>query len=221
MASTVEDMIDDILKREGGYVWHRNDRGGPTNFGVTLATLRRWRSDLTLTAADVKALTRDEAREIYRQDYFSGPGIDRLPQSLQPQLFDMAVNHGPAKAVELLQETVVDLGPSYIAVDGVVGPNTIRACRRAVKFHGSNAVNNALARRRVRFYEAIVHARPSQRVFLKGWLRRAREFVREVPQRVQRAAATPKRRPEKAPAPKTDARGPLARIRDRLRQVFS
>ena len=102
MADTVEDMIDDILRREGGYVNHRADRGGPTNYGVTLGTLRRWRGDPTLTAADVKALTREEAREIYRADYFTGPGIDRLPPPLHPQTFDMAVNTGPAKAVELL-----------------------------------------------------------------------------------------------------------------------
>ena len=103
MAKNVEKMINDILVREGGYVWHRNDRGGPTNHSVTLATLRRWRGDPELTAADVRALTKDEARRIYRRDYLEAPGIDRLPACLQPQLFDMSINHGPSKAVQLLQ----------------------------------------------------------------------------------------------------------------------
>jgi len=217
MAATVEDMIDNILRREGGYVWHEADRGGPTNFGVTLATLRRWRGDPTLTAADVRALTRDEAREIYRSDYLGEPGIDRLPQSLQLQLFDMSINHGPSKVVQLLQEVLDALGTHVVAVDGAIGPQTVNAAYRSVRKRSEVEVNNAVARRQVRFYEAIVDSRPSQRVFLKGWLRRAREFVRELPQRVQRAIATPKRRPD----PKPEPRGPLARIRDRLRQVFS
>ena len=35
MSRSIEQMIDDVIRREGGYVDHPRDRGGPTNFGIT------------------------------------------------------------------------------------------------------------------------------------------------------------------------------------------
>jgi hypothetical protein len=69
---TPDEMIDDILAREGGFVNHPADRGGPTNFGVTQATLASWRGR-EATIDDVRSLTIDEARDIYRTKYYVGP----------------------------------------------------------------------------------------------------------------------------------------------------
>ena len=41
--NAIEQILDDILRREGGYVNHPADRGGPTNFGITAQTLGNWR----------------------------------------------------------------------------------------------------------------------------------------------------------------------------------
>ena len=61
------------LKYEGGFVDHPADPGGATNLGVTRATLARWRRS-PVSTADVKALTRDEAGEIYRRFYWRSGG---------------------------------------------------------------------------------------------------------------------------------------------------
>ena len=53
--ANVADLIDDILRREGGYVNHPADKGGPTNFGITQDTLSRYIGRQALIS-DVKNL---------------------------------------------------------------------------------------------------------------------------------------------------------------------
>ena len=64
---SVDEMIDDILRREGGYVNHPADRGGPTNYGITQKTLSRYIGRAALTS-EVKNLSEDVAREHIRID---------------------------------------------------------------------------------------------------------------------------------------------------------
>lgn len=76
---SVEELTDQIISREGGYVNDPDDPGGATKYGITLAALARWRRARgvagTVTPATVAALGRDEARTIYLEDYFRRPGI--------------------------------------------------------------------------------------------------------------------------------------------------
>ena len=174
----INTMIDDVLWREGGYVNHPADKGGPTNYGITQATLTVCRGR-PVTAEDVRMLPVDEARAIYRARYYLDPKIDTLPSRIQPQLFDMAVNHGPKAAVRMLQETLNAEGYGPLAQDGAVGPLTRTAAETAAGSMGGQ-LNNALVDMRISFYLGIVSRNPTQKVFLKGWLRRAEEFREEV-----------------------------------------
>lgn len=174
-AADVARMIDDILRREGGFVDHPNDRGGPTKFGITQRTLAASRGR-AVARQEVADLDVDEAREIYRSRYFSGPQLDRLPASLQPLLFDMSINHGPGTAIRLLQEVLNQAG-HRCEIDGGIGDETL-ACARAASDALGDALVNRLADRRVAFYKAIVAGDASQGVFLRGWLARAEEFRR-------------------------------------------
>jgi len=72
----VESLIDDIIRREGGFVNHPADRGGPTKYGITAKTLGNWRQLGWLATSDeVATLTESEAREIYRHRYILAPGF--------------------------------------------------------------------------------------------------------------------------------------------------
>lgn len=166
VSPTVEEMIDDIIRREGGYVDHPVDRGGPTKYGITQATLSAWLGRQA-SVEDVKRMTEITAREIYLENYYRKPHIDQLPPVLQPFMLDSAVNHGPRKAVQMLQDV---LG---VVQDGVIGLKTIRAAERFL-------LDNLISARRD-FYHNIVINDPSQRVFLKGWLNRLDEFEPDAP----------------------------------------
>ncbi len=161
-------VIDALIAREGGFVDHPSDRGGPTKFGITRRTLRRWRGR-DVGAADVRALTMDEARAIYRDQYVIGPGfISIADESLRAQLIDAAVLHGPGWAVRRLQEI------AGVTVDGRIGPVTLRAVNFAAK---PERLANRFAARRIRKLARIVASDPTQLPFLMGWITRATSFL--------------------------------------------
>lgn len=161
MSWSATKIIDAILEREGLYVDHPDDRGGPTKYGITIETLRRFRGDRALTSADLRALTEQEARAIYEAGYVK-PFYWVEDPALAELLIDSAVQHSVSRAVRLLQEAAGE------TTDGVIGPRT----RHAV----SMAVPADLWRRvlgvRMKFYAQLIRAEPAQRVFAAGWLAR-------------------------------------------------
>ncbi|MGI9492917.1 MAG: glycoside hydrolase family 108 protein [Geminicoccaceae bacterium] len=178
MARSVDAMIDDILRREGGFVDHPADRGGATNFGITIKTLSRYLGR-AVTVSEVRGLSVDLAREIYRRSYYIEPRIDALPDRIQPFLFDAAINHGPRRAIKFLQAVCQDCGFGPNGIDGIAGPNTRRAAEAADQAMGDWLLA-ALAEERRLFYRLIVERDSSQKVFLAGWMNRVDEFDVEV-----------------------------------------
>ena len=71
--TSVQNLAEQIVAREGGFVNDPDDPGGATNFGVTLHTLRRLRPHQQVCVDDVRALTRDDAVTIYVEHYFTRP----------------------------------------------------------------------------------------------------------------------------------------------------
>ena len=103
----VRQIAEEIVAREGGFVNDPDDPGGATNHGVTIHTMRGLGLDLTgdgrVDVADVRALTRAQAVDIFIRHYFEAPGLGRLPEVLQPSVFDMFVNAG-SQAIRLPKE---------------------------------------------------------------------------------------------------------------------
>lgn len=175
MSLSIEVMINDVLVAEGGYVNNPYDRGGPTNYGITLSTLSKF-LQRAATVEEVKKLDIQTARDIYELRYYRAPRIDKLPEFIQPFVFDSAVNHGPRRAVKFVQEICNDAGLGPLTVDGLMGPKTkavAEACYETMR----EWMLVALVEERQMFYVNIVLNNETQMQFLKGWLNRARAFL--------------------------------------------
>lgn len=153
------------LAQEGGFVDHPADPGGATNLGITRRTLSDWRKR-PASRADVAALSRREAAEIYRHLYWDAVRGDELPAGLDAVLFDHAVNSGPRAAVKLLQRV---LG---LPCDGVFGRETLQAVRRA----DARVLTVALCRARRGFFARL----KTFRIFGRGWLARVARLERHA-----------------------------------------
>ena len=157
-------VLDFIIAKEGGYVNHPNDPGGETKFGISK------RSYPTL---DIKNLTREQAAEIYKRDYFDKVKGDQLPFWLGLMVADFAVNAGVKTSVKLLQKTLVDSG-CPLDTDGIFGNATLNAAL-AVHFSGKDKILRFiknLSVSRYDYYFGLCQKKPELNVFLKGWLAR-------------------------------------------------
>ena len=182
---SIPDIAKQIIAREGGFVNDPDDPGGATKYGVTIHTMRRLGLDLDrdgdVDVGDVRRLSRADAQAIFIEHYFHRPQIDALPVALQASVFDMYVNAG-ANAVKILQRLLNDMGQA-VAVDGVIGPQTIAAVQAAVRA-APDHIADAYGIARRNYYLALADRRPASRKFARtrnggkgGWIRRAEEFI--------------------------------------------
>lgn len=153
-----------ILQWEGStYTNNPADPGGPTRWGVTLATLAAYRKRPT-AASDVQNLTADEAQAVYRLNYWTPLGCAQMASpGVAIAIFGLAVNIGCGAAAKMAQAAV------GAVADGAVGPKSMAAINAADPEELLEAVSIAAQR----YYRAIVDRRPDQAVFEKGWLNRA------------------------------------------------
>ena len=182
---SVRQIADEIVAHEGGFVNDPDDPGGATNFGVTIHTLRRLGLDLTgdgvVGVGDVRALSHAQAVDIFITHYFQRPGIDQMPQALQPSLFDMYVNAG-GNAVKILQRLLRDMGYD-VGVDGVIGPQTRGAAHEAA-LPDAIALRDAYGVTRRNYYFRLGDGRVASRKYARtragtkgGWIKRAEAFL--------------------------------------------
>lgn len=133
-----------VLKSEGGYVNNKNDKGGPTNKGITLANFRRFVNPKG-TIADLKKLTVEQAATVYQRQYWDAVMGSVLPAGVDYAVFDFAVNSGPKRAAMFLQRVV------GVTQDGVIGPVTLKA----VNEHGSAAIIETLCDARLAWLKTL------------------------------------------------------------------
>ena len=173
----LDSSLDEILVSEGGFQNRPKDRGNyrpdgtliGTNRGVTPNSLAEFRGvdPNTITEADIKAVTEDEARQIFKQLYFDKPKLNQLPVNLQEAVFDMQVNSG-RNAVRILQKLA---GMPKDKRDGYVGPETLKAIQ------GVNITNAEYADARIEYYNNLVKSNPDQYgESLAGWIARANKY---------------------------------------------
>ena len=173
---TVDQLIEALIEREGGYVNHPAARGGPTRYGITEAVARAhgYRGAM----AD---LPHDEAAAIYRRLFWLRPGFDAIAgrsAALAAELFDTGVNMGPAVATTFLQRALTALnrgGRDYadLTPDGNAGPRTLAALDgyfAARGAAGETVLLRALEALQGERYLRLAEQRPANEAFLYGWL---------------------------------------------------
>ena len=87
--------INHLFKLEGGYSNNKYDKGGETNYGITQKTYSAYLKKQNFQNKTVKDITKEEAINIYYQEYWLSSGSDKITDfKLAYLLFDSCVNHG-------------------------------------------------------------------------------------------------------------------------------
>lgn len=158
------------MHSEGGYSNHPDDRGGETKYGITAATARRH------GLLGVANLSLTDAMDIYYKDYWNViEPIAKISPRIGIKMFDTHIVCRPRVAIRLLQRSLSDLG-YHAAEDGIWGLETLGALRRALEEKGEDSILHQYVNELVSHFSQIAQANPTQKVFLKGWLNRARRL---------------------------------------------
>ena len=173
----VGELIDQLIEREGGYVNHPADKGGPTRFGITEAVARAHGY-----VGAMAQLPREEASAIYRRLYWLRPRFDQVAKRasrVAAELFDTGANMGPAVAATFLQRALTALnrnGKDYpdLVPDGRIGPRTLAAIDAFLEARGRRGGETVLLRALEALqgerYLRLAERRPANEAFLYGWL---------------------------------------------------
>jgi lysozyme family protein len=173
----VGNLVDALIEREGGYVNHPSDRGGPTKYGITEAVARAHGY-----AGAMRDLPREEAAAIYKRLYWLRPRFDEVAKrsvKIAEELFDTGANMGPAVAATFLQRALSALNRDRkdypdLVPDGRIGPATLNALDTFLKLRGKAGGESVLLRAldalQGERYIRLAERRPANEAFLYGWL---------------------------------------------------
>jgi lysozyme family protein len=149
MSDLFETALDFVLSAEGGFVDDPADPGGLTKFGI---------SQRAYPHLNIRELTIDTAKALYRKDYWDRCSCDKLPAGIAFVLFDAAVNQGASASIRMLQRSL------NVKEDGVVGPSTLAAAAAQTT---SSIITELIARRSVAYALSPLVGRDGL-----GWFRR-------------------------------------------------
>jgi lysozyme family protein len=172
----IDDLIDEVIGREGGYSNHPADRGGATRWGVTEAVARAhgYRGDM-------RSFPRAAAVEVYRRIYWIKPSFDEVAErapDVAVELFDTGVNMGPGTATGFLKRTLNALNRGEVDYDDIGSTPIIDAATLAAldafmakrKPNGEAILLKALEALQGERYLRLAETRPANEAFLYGWL---------------------------------------------------
>lgn len=149
------DFLIDVLEGGGQLTDNPNDAGRLTRWGI---------SQRQYPALDIRNLTREQAIQIYYDDYWVPCYADNLPRPLALIVFCAWVNIGPRSTAMCLQRAV-----GTVEVDGRLGSRTLGAARR---FRTELELRARLNREIIDFYTRLSTDKPFHRPNLKGWIGR-------------------------------------------------
>lgn len=171
-----EEIINGILKAEGGYVFDKDDAGGETNYGITAVVARA-----NGYFGPMKDLPLSTAKQIYFNRYWFEPKFDKV-ETFSPkvaeELMDTGVNCGTNFAQKILQQALNLLnrgGKDYqdIAEDGAIGKGTLGGLASYLGKRGKEGeivlVRTLNIMQGARYID-ITKSRPQNETFFYGWV---------------------------------------------------
>lgn len=171
---TLDAIIETILGKEGGFVDHPDDRGGPTRWGVTERVARAHGYQGRMID-----LPRTEAKNILKNSYWFKPGLHRVAEvseAVAVELADTGVNMGHTFPAVSLQRwlNVFNRREPLLVADGLIGERTLEALAKFIKARGKDgeavlvkALNCSQGHR----YLEITEKRPANESFIFGWMK--------------------------------------------------
>lgn len=154
MQLTFDDAFERLIDHEGGYVNDPDDPGGETKFGI---------SKRSYPWVNIKDLSRDTAKAIYKKDFWAPLGDEAHP-AIKFQAFDFAVNSGIQTALRKLQSCI------GVADDGHFGPVSRKALAAMPVSDVLFLYNSA----RLEFYAKLT----TWDSYGRGWARRVAKNLR-------------------------------------------
>lgn len=158
-----------ILRWEGGFVNDKDDLGGATNMGVTLATYRSVFGSKK-GVNDLKRMTRVQWGVIFKKFYWDKWEADNIKdQNVANILVDWLWCSG-SYGIKIPQRV---LG---VSADGIVGSKTIAA----INARDGRELFDTIKQERKDFIDRICQTRPQNRKFKNGWLNRINSLAYET-----------------------------------------
>lgn len=145
-------VMEEVFAHEGGYVNHRADPGGETNFGI---------SKRSYPNEDIRGMTRTRAKAIYRADFWNPIKGDQLPDGVDLVTMDASVNSGKVRGVRWIQQAA---GLPKERIDGIMGPKTLIEIRKRDPI--------SLIKRSCAIRMGFLRGLKTWGTFGKGWSRR-------------------------------------------------
>ena len=162
MLNNFQKSLQYVLESEGGFSDNVADSGGATMKGITLDTYRLFKKNSHLTANDLKSISDADVSTIYLNGFWDRCRCNDLPSGIDYCVFDFAINAGYGRSIKTLQKAV------GADADGDLGSITMALIRQT----NINLLIKDFSVQKAIFYNNLATAKPSQQVFLAGWLNR-------------------------------------------------
>jgi lysozyme family protein len=165
-----------VYLHECGYSDDKNDSGGPTKFGLSLRFLKLENLDIDgdgdVDKDDVLKLTKSDADKIYLQKFWTNNHYEKIKSyRVATKVFDISVNAGASRSHKLVRMSINKILHANIPVTGTLDDETINTMNRIEPVLLLDEIRSQQAM----FYRSIVNTHPQYKVFLKGWLARAKD----------------------------------------------
>ncbi len=160
MSKQFDHAFDLIIGVEGGYVNHPSDT--PTNWGITIETLSSVLKR-TATLNDIKSLSKEAAKNIYKDRYWDRMKLDLIAdETIQYLLFDSGVNFGTGTVIKRLQQLLklpLTMNMDISTIKAINESKRLKFCFDFVK-------------ETMKAYISIVKSNPEKMIFFTGWSNR-------------------------------------------------